>query len=57
MFAKRCQPGPRKVNLSALFTWDREIKGGAAAPAKPKCLKSRLLKAAGQNQLQMSSAG
>ena len=56
-FAKRCQAGTREVSLLALLTWERGIKQGAAAPAKPKCLKSRLFQAAGQHQLQMSSAG
>lgn len=43
--------------LSALFTWKRGIKRGAADPAKPKCLKNRLFKAAGQHRLQITSAG
>ena len=54
-FAKRCQPGPSEVNLSVLFTWERERRGGATAPAKAK--KSKLFKASGQDQLQMNLAG
>ena len=53
-FATRCQPGPSEVNLSVLFTWEGERRGGATAPAKAK--KSKLYKASGQDQLQMNSA-
>lgn len=36
--AERCQPGPGEVTVPASFTWEREAKGGAAAPAKPNSL-------------------
>ena len=54
-FAKRCQAGPSEVNLSILFTWERERRGGVTAPAKAK--RSKLFEASGQGQLQMNSAG
>lgn len=42
VLAERCQPGPGEVTVPAVFTWEREAKGGAATHAKPNSLGKRL---------------